>query len=194
MPGGDDLHVDTDRIPDLAGPDHLFELHQRREEQVVLKHAEDSPGAAGSSDHPITLFETPGDRFLHLDMESGVKDPNRDFAVGRSGYEDVDDIGVDLEELIECGRCQCIGEDGRPTVEASLPCITQADDLDGGMVEIGRNRQFRDLSEPDNGQPDRPPSDRKGRRSGHDRSLAYSPDRDEHQTDESKTEAAQLHA
>ena len=150
--GGDDLHVEADRISDLTGADHISESDHRREEEVVLEHPEDGAGPAGRLEHEVTVLEATGDWLLHLNVESGVEYPDRDFPVRRGGDEDVDDVGIAPQHFVELGGRPGTREKSGPPVETCLSSVTDCHDLNFIPGHIRGDHQFRDLPQPHNRQ------------------------------------------
>jgi hypothetical protein len=109
--------VHRHRVADLAAGDEVAHLHQRREEQVVLEHAQRCPRRVARRKHALRTLEITREGLLHLDVVTGGEDLLDDLGMQRCRHQHVDDVRVDREQLVERRRRPRLGTPRTPAVE-----------------------------------------------------------------------------
>ena len=83
------------RVADLAGGDQVAQLHQRREEEVVLEDAQRRARRVARREHALGALEVARQRLLHLHVAAGLEHLLDDLGVRGRRHEHVDDVGVE---------------------------------------------------------------------------------------------------
>ncbi len=147
LAGGDHLHVEPRRFPDLAGLHDAAQHAQRLVEDVVLHHPQHATGVRRGPDHLVGLGEIRGHGLLQVHMEAGPEGGAGDLAMEGRGDQQLHDVHVVGEELREIRIAARLRELGPAGGDLRFVPVAQGDHLHLGEAAVGGDVEVVDATE-----------------------------------------------